>query len=100
MLPFKKGAFHLAIQAGVPIVPVVVANYSHVLSLKRKRFVEGKVRVRVLEAVETKGLESKDVEDLMERVRGRMLGELVRLSEGGGRGDGSMASVEEVGSPS
>jgi lysophosphatidate acyltransferase len=27
MLPFKKGAFHLAIQAGVPIIPVVCENY-------------------------------------------------------------------------
>lgn len=27
MLPFKKGAFHLAVQAGVPIVPVVCENY-------------------------------------------------------------------------
>jgi lysophosphatidate acyltransferase len=25
--PFKKGAFHLAIQAGLPIVPVVTENY-------------------------------------------------------------------------
>ena len=27
MLPFKKGAFHTAIQAQVPIVPVVCENY-------------------------------------------------------------------------
>jgi lysophosphatidate acyltransferase len=25
--PFKKGAFHLAVQSGVPIVPVVCENY-------------------------------------------------------------------------
>ena len=27
LLPFKKGAFHLAIQAGLPIIPVVCENY-------------------------------------------------------------------------
>lgn len=43
LLPFKKGAFHLAVQAGVPIVPVVVANYSHVLYLKDFTFKSGKI---------------------------------------------------------
>lgn len=27
MLTFKKGAFHMAVEAGVPIVPVVCENY-------------------------------------------------------------------------
>lgn len=27
LLPFKKGAFHLAIQAGLPVIPVVCENY-------------------------------------------------------------------------
>lgn len=43
LLPFKKGAFHLAIQAQVPIVPVVAANYSHVLYVKDLTFRSGKI---------------------------------------------------------
>lgn len=46
LLPFKKGAFHLAVQAQVPIVPIVVANYSNVLSLKKKIFNSGVVPVK------------------------------------------------------
>lgn len=45
LLPFKKGAFHLAVQAQVPIVPVVSANYSDVLNVKRKVFKGGKIPV-------------------------------------------------------
>lgn len=29
LLPFKKGAFHLAVQASVPITPVICQNYWH-----------------------------------------------------------------------
>lgn len=46
MLPFKKGAFHFAIQAGVPIIPVVVANYSRLFSIKQRRFESGKIKIR------------------------------------------------------
>lgn len=43
LLPFKKGAFHLAVQAQVPIVPVVVANYSHILWIKGLIFNSGRI---------------------------------------------------------
>jgi lysophosphatidate acyltransferase len=43
LLPFKKGAFHLALQAGVPIVPVVVANYSDVLFVQGYKFRSGTI---------------------------------------------------------
>jgi lysophosphatidate acyltransferase len=46
LLPFKKGAFHLAVQAQVPIVPCVVANYSHLLWLKGWVFNSGSVPVK------------------------------------------------------
>ena len=81
LLPFKKGAFHLAVQAQVPIVPVVVANYSNVLSLRRKVFRGGRIPVKVLEPVETKGKGREDVDGLLEEVRGRMLEALRGLME-------------------
>ena len=46
LLPFKKGAFHLAVEAGVPIVPVVVANYSNVLYIKGMIFNSGTVPIK------------------------------------------------------
>lgn len=46
LLPFKKGAFHLAVEAGAPIVPCVVANYSHIFSIKGLVFRSGKIPVK------------------------------------------------------
>ncbi|CZT15187.1 related to 1-acyl-sn-glycerol-3-phosphate acyltransferase [Ramularia collo-cygni] len=81
MLAFKKGAFHLAVQAQVPIVPVVVANYSEVMDFKRKLFVPGSVPVRVLKPIPTKGKTKEDVDDLLKEVREVMLAALVEITE-------------------
>jgi lysophosphatidate acyltransferase len=43
---FKKGAFHLAVQAGVDVVPVVCANYFGVLGVREKRFRAGVIPVK------------------------------------------------------
>ncbi|PPJ50357.1 hypothetical protein CBER1_05909 [Cercospora berteroae] len=81
LLQFKKGAFHLAIQAQVPIVPVVVANYSNVLNVKRKRFNPGVIPVKVLDAISTKGKTKDDVDAILEETREKMLKELKALQE-------------------
>lgn len=43
---FKKGAFHLAVKAGVDIVPVVAANYAGVLNVGARRFRAGRIPVK------------------------------------------------------
>ncbi|KAG6024546.1 hypothetical protein E4U19_003391 [Claviceps sp. Clav32 group G5] len=80
LLPFKKGAFHLAVQAGVPIVPCVVANYSHILHLKTMVFRSGRIPVKVLEPIPTKGLTASDVDELTRTTRDLMLRELLALT--------------------
>lgn len=80
LLSFKKGAFHLAVQAGVAIVPVVVANYSHILNPSTLTFKSGKIPVRVLPPIETKNLTSADVEDLTRETEKLMLKEIIVLT--------------------
>jgi lysophosphatidate acyltransferase len=79
LLPFKKGAFHLAIQAQVPIVPCVCANYAHILSFQKMKFTSGRIPVRVLKPIPTTGLKPEDVEDLMKNVREQMMQALQEL---------------------
>lgn len=74
LLPFKKGAFHMAIQAQCPVIPIVVSSYAPIFSWKRKWIARrGVVQVRVLPAVTTVGLGPDDVESLAGRVREEML---------------------------
>ena len=75
LLPFKKGAFHLAIQAGVPVVPVVCENYNRLFD-SRSRFESGTVRIKVLPPVPTAHLTADDAAKLTEDVREAMLKEL------------------------
>ncbi|HEY3998073.1 MAG TPA: lysophospholipid acyltransferase family protein [Candidatus Xenobia bacterium] len=69
MLPFKKGAFHLACAAGVPVVPVVAEYYHHAIDMGKLRAPGGAVHIRVLEPVASEG---HDAESLMGIVRPRM----------------------------
>ncbi|KAK3296228.1 uncharacterized protein B0H64DRAFT_424706 [Chaetomium fimeti] len=81
LLPFKKGAFHLAVQAQVPIIPVVAANYSHILWVKGMVFNAGRIPCKVLDPIPTVGLTASDVDELARSTRELMLNELYALTE-------------------
>ncbi|XP_062364042.1 1-acyl-sn-glycerol-3-phosphate acyltransferase alpha-like [Cinclus cinclus] len=80
MLPFKRGAFHLAVQAQVPIVPIVISPYWDFFSSKEKRFTSGTCTIQVLPRVETQGLSPKDVPELTENVHQAMAEALAEMS--------------------
>lgn len=53
VLPFKKGAFHLAMQAQVPMVPVVIRNAGEIMPSHSMILTPGTVQVRVLPPIPT-----------------------------------------------
>ncbi|XP_030626000.1 1-acyl-sn-glycerol-3-phosphate acyltransferase beta [Chanos chanos] len=67
LLPFKKGAFHLAVQAQVPIIPIVFSSYSNFYLRKEREFKSGTISLKVLPKIETKGLTSDDVSSLSDQ---------------------------------
>lgn len=75
---FKKGAFHLAVQAQVPIVPVVCENYSWLYG--RGKFESGKLKLRILPPIPTKGLTTADIVDLTIRTHDLMEKALQEIS--------------------
>lgn len=64
LLPFKTGAFHAAIAAGVPIVPVVCSTTQNKIDLNR--WDNGKVICEMLEPVDTTGYSKENVRELAE----------------------------------
>ena len=78
---FKKGPFHIAMQAGVPIVPIVIHNASDVLP-KGGFFVRpSRVKVDVLPPIDTSGWSSETVADHVDEVRQQYLRALGQLTD-------------------
>jgi lysophosphatidate acyltransferase len=106
LLPFKKGAFHLAVAAQLPIIPIICENYAAAYSAQNKTFEGGDVMIRgtsspplpsppslyctltmhtttVLAPISTVGLtsSSEDINALVERTRAQMLEALEELAK-------------------
>ncbi len=71
--PFKLGAFHMARQAGVPIVPIVIHNAQDALPYKGVVVRPAEVKVTVLPPQRTDKWTLADVEPMAGRIRGMYL---------------------------
>lgn len=69
MLPFKNGAFKLAIDKQVPIVPMSILDNWHLFIADGKNMGRpGKTRIVVHNPIETAGMTAADIDDLKEKV--------------------------------
>lgn len=73
MLPFRNGAFRIAVDTGSAILPMAVAGTRTALASGSLRIGRARAEVRVLPPIETAGLSAADVPALRERVRGMIM---------------------------
>jgi 1-acyl-sn-glycerol-3-phosphate acyltransferase len=66
---FKGGSFYLALEAGLPIVPLSVVGSRHVMRKGRLATYPGDVTLVVHEPIDTSGLSGTDAKAFGERVR-------------------------------
>ena len=77
--PFKKGAFHLAVESGAPIVPIVIVGANEVYPMDRLVAQPGVVHIRVLPPIETKELTLETMGAFAESLHALYLRELAAL---------------------
>jgi len=79
-LPFKKGAFYMAAQAGVPIVPVAIKNTDSLMGKGTGEARPGTIEMVMLAPVSTEGCASdEDVRKLVNQVHA-MIGDELGVS--------------------
>ncbi|MBK7859777.1 MAG: 1-acyl-sn-glycerol-3-phosphate acyltransferase [Archangiaceae bacterium] len=78
--PFKDGAFNLAIEAQVPVLPVVLHGTRECRPKGSLWFGDASAVARVLEPISTVGLTLVDAPALRERVRERIARELAAMA--------------------
>ena len=77
MLPFKKGAFHLAVQTGVPIVPIALKNADVLMGRGLAEAWPGTIDMVMLPPVETSWVkDDRDLDSLVDQVQRMIMKEM------------------------
>jgi 1-acyl-sn-glycerol-3-phosphate acyltransferase len=72
--PFKQGAFHLAIKAGVPIVPVTIIGTGAIMPKRSLKISPGSVKLIIDKPVDVSGYTIETRQQLINRVRNTIIG--------------------------
>ena len=96
MLPFKDGAFRLAIETGAPILPIAVTGTRNAMAKGTFRFLPARAIAQLLEPIDTTGLTLRDIAVLKQQARERIeLGRRALAAELGLRIDATEPAVAE-----
>jgi 1-acyl-sn-glycerol-3-phosphate acyltransferase len=96
VLPFKKGIFVLALEAGVPIVPVAISGSGKVLPTGGFRLRGGEVRLKMGAPIPTAGRPPEDRDALMREVREAVIRLHREIGGAGGEPDREPAQARQA----
>jgi 1-acyl-sn-glycerol-3-phosphate acyltransferase len=92
VLPFKKGAFRLAIEAGAAICPVTIEGSGRLMPKSRWTITPGPIRVRIGAPIEASRYAPEQVEALIRCVRDEIIEQSLALGGLGGDRDEAVAA--------
>jgi 1-acyl-sn-glycerol-3-phosphate acyltransferase len=72
MLPFKDGAFRLAIECQAPVLPIAVAGTRNAMAKGTFRFLRARAVAQMLEPIDTTGMTLDDIGRLKQMARERI----------------------------
>lgn len=76
LLPFKMGAFHIALQAKVPILPIVSSSID---SFSINRWNNGHAIIESIDVIETDNFDNSQVKEIAQIARTKMLEKIEQL---------------------
>ena len=79
ILPFKKGAFHTAVRAQCPVVPIAISSWEKGVNLTK--LTGSRILVKFCDPIETKGMTSSEVGRLKDRCEQIVREEVAKLDE-------------------
>ena len=78
VMPFKKGAFRLAIELGIPILPMSLHNTGNLVPNGTLNWKPGQVSMQIHEPITTRLLTPDDVDDLNNQTRQQIINALTQ----------------------
>jgi 1-acyl-sn-glycerol-3-phosphate acyltransferase len=71
--PFKKGMFHLALESGVPIVPITIVGAAEIMPKRSLKINPGRITMIIDKPIDAGAYDDASRPELMDRVRGVIL---------------------------
>jgi 1-acyl-sn-glycerol-3-phosphate acyltransferase len=81
--PFKKGGFFLAVDSGVPIIPIIIHGTERIMPKRHMLIKPGNVTLEIAKPINSSDYTRKTKDDLMEKVRDIILNSFEKNKKNG-----------------